>query len=354
MEKGLVILLLCCAGALVAESMPTAEQRRVLELLQQELTNARASQYPVAAKQQIRNQQIEEQQIRNQQIEQQIRNQQIEEQQIRNQQIRNQQMQANQYPVAANQYPVAEKQQIRNQQIEEQQMLNAKEQKFPFPTNPVEQGIRNQQIRNQQIRNQQIRNQQILNQQIENAKEQQSANSGVVYTRWGSTECPNTSTLVYSGRAGGAHYSHPGTAADYICLPENPEYYSSSSSASFVGLVYGSEYETWDGPLDNLKDQNVPCAVCYAERNAQIMVPAKITCPSQWTREYNGYLMAAYFGHASAKNFVCLDVNAQPVRGEARSTDGAFFCNTRLGDCLGLDCPPYDTKKELACVVCTR
>ena len=312
MEKGLVILLLCCAGALVAESMPTEEQRRVLELLQQELSDAKASQYPVAEEQQILN--AKEQQILN-----------AKEQQIVN----------------------AKEQQILN--AKEQQILNAKEQKFPFPTNPVEQGIRNQQIRNQQIRNQQI-----LNQQIENAKEQQSANRGVVYTRWGSTECPNTSTLVYSGRAGGAHYSHPGTAADYICLPENPEYYSSSSSASFVGLVYGSEYETWDGPLDNLKDQNVPCAVCYAERNAQIMVPAKITCPSQWTREYNGYLMAAYFGHASAKNFVCLDVNAQPVRGEARSTDGAFFCNTRLGDCLGLDCPPYDTKKELACVVCTR
>ena len=44
MEKGLVILLLCCAGALIAESMPTEEQERVLELLQQELANAKTSQ----------------------------------------------------------------------------------------------------------------------------------------------------------------------------------------------------------------------------------------------------------------------------------------------------------------------
>ena len=310
MEKRLVVLLLCCAGALVAESMPTEEQQKVLELLQQELADARASHFPV-------------------------------EQGIRNQQIRNQQI----------------------ENAEEQQILNAKEQRMHFPTNPVEQGIRNQQIENaikQQIEEQRIHfptnpvEQGIRNQQIENAKEQQSTNSGVVYTRWGSTECPTTATLVYFGRAGGAHYSHSGTAANYICMPHTPEYYSSTKKATYAALVYGSEYETWGSPLANLANHNVPCAVCYAERNAMIMAPAKITCPSQWTREYNGYLMAAYYGHASPKNFVCVDLDAQPVRGEAKNTDGAFFCHARLGNCHGLDCPPYDTKKDLACVVCTR
>ena len=208
----------------------------------------------------------------------------------------------------------------------------------------MEQGIRNQQIRNQQIRNQ----------QIQNAKEQQSYNRGVVYTRWGSSECPDTSTLVYFGRAGGAHYSHPGTAANYICMPEDPEYYSSGKPATYAGLIYGSEYETWASPLANLANHNVPCAVCYAEQNAMIMVPGKITCPSQWTYEYNGYLMSAYYAHPSPKNFVCVDKDAKGVRGEARNTDGAFFAHTRIGNCLGLDCPPYDTKKDLACVVCTR
>ena len=42
MEKGLVVVLLCCAGALVAESMSSEEQRKVLELLQQELAEANA------------------------------------------------------------------------------------------------------------------------------------------------------------------------------------------------------------------------------------------------------------------------------------------------------------------------
>jgi len=275
MEKGLVILLLCCAGALVAESMPTEEQQRVLELLQQELASAKASQYPVAEKQAG-------------------------------------------FPTNP------EDQGIRNQQIE-----NAEEQKIGFPTNPVEH-------------------------QIETAKEQQSRNNGVVYTRWGSTECPKTATRVYMGRAAGAYYTHPGTAANYICMPHNPEYYSSTKKATYAALVYGAEYETWASSLDNLANHNVPCAVCYAERNAMIMAPAKITCPSQWTREYNGYLMASYYKHASPKNFVCVDKDAQPVRGEAHNTEGALFYHARIGNCHGLDCPPYDTKKDLACVVCTR
>ena len=133
MEKGLVILLLSCAGAFVADSMPTEEQRRVLELLQQELA---------AEKQGVG--------FPTNPVEQQMRNQQIEnavEQQTRNQQIEN-----------------AVEQQMRNQQIEEQQILSAKQQRVGFPTNPVEQ-------------------------QIQNAKEQQSTNNGVVYTRWGTTEC---------------------------------------------------------------------------------------------------------------------------------------------------------------------
>ena len=255
MEKGLFILLLFCAGALVAESMPSEQQEKILELLEQELAETNAD--------------------------------------------------------------------------KEQKVGFPDVQDVGFPTNPVEL-------------------------QMETANEQKSRNNGVVYTRWGSTECPKTATRVYMGRAAGAYYSHTGTAANYICLPDNPEYYSSTKKATYAALVYGSEYATWASPLNNLGNHNVPCAVCYAARNAMIMVPAKITCPSQWTREYNGYLMAAYYGHASPKNFVCVDINAQPVRGEAHGTNGALFYHARVGNCHGLDCPPYNTKKDLACVVCTR
>lgn len=41
---------------------------------------------------------------------------------------------------------------------------------------------------------------------------------------------------------------------------------------------------------DSTDDQNVPCARCYAPRSARMMIPAKRTCPKDWSREYEGWL----------------------------------------------------------------
>jgi len=190
--------------------------------------------------------------------------------------------------------------------------------------------------------------------ETEELAETERSRGGVVYTRWGLQTCPRTSTLVYFGRAAGAHYTHSGSGTNYICMPHNPEYYSSGNPATYPAYVYGAEYETWGSTLANLANHNVPCAVCYARRQAVLMAPAKITCPRRWTREYSGYLMASYYGHASPKTFVCVDKDAQPVRGEAANHDGALFYHARVGHCHGLDCPPYTGHKDLACVVCTR
>ena len=43
MEKGLLVLLLCCAGVLIAEGLPAQEQQQVIEMLQQELSAAKPS-----------------------------------------------------------------------------------------------------------------------------------------------------------------------------------------------------------------------------------------------------------------------------------------------------------------------
>ena len=53
-------------------------------------------------------------------------------------------------------------------------------------------------------------------------------NGGVVYTRWGKSTCPNVSgtTLVYTGRAGGTWYQKKGGAANYLCMPDDPDYLS--------------------------------------------------------------------------------------------------------------------------------
>ena len=82
------------------------------------------------------------------------------------------------------------------------------------------------------------------------------------------------------------------------------------------------------------------------------MIPGKVTCPTSWTREYFGYLVANYYGHHRT-TFECLDVNAEAVPGTAADRDGALFYLTEVF-CNGIDCPPYAEGNELSCVVCTK
>ena len=253
MEKELVVLLLCCAGALIAEGLPAQEQQVALEAVEKELGIVKPSEVG-----------------------------------------------------------------------------------FPTETVADEQG------------------EDFPSDGEESAEEEGYSKSGAVYTRWGKTTCPSTARLVYFGVAAGAHYTHPGTAANYICLPHNPEYYSSGPPSRYTAYVYGAEYETWRSPLQRVHNHNVPCAVCEARKQTMLMIPAKINCPRQWTREYNGWLMASYYAHKSPKMFVCMDKNPDMQRGEQGNHDGALFYHARTNTCRGLHCPPYNMRKDLACVVCTK
>ena len=65
-------------------------------------------------------------------------------------------------------------------------------------------------------------------------------NGGVVYTRWGKTSCPNdTGTeLVYAGRAGGSHQMSTGGGANYLCMPNDPDYLGHQSGVQWWSFVY--------------------------------------------------------------------------------------------------------------------
>ena len=177
---------------------------------------------------------------------------------------------------------------------------------------------------------------------------------GLVYTRWGRTSCPTTSgtTLVYSGRAGGSHYSHTGGGANYLCLPDDPEYSSISTTSNEVAyaLVYWAEYEFFVGHHNH----NVPCAVCHvATRSSYLMIPAKYSCPSSWTREYHGHLTAERIALANNKAFECMDASPENVPGGEGDHNGALFYYSKAR-CGGLQCPLYNERYPLTCAVCTK
>jgi len=180
----------------------------------------------------------------------------------------------------------------------------------------------------------------------------------VVYTRWGKTNCPNVSgtELVYAGRAGGTLHIDRGGAANYLCMPDDPDYPRYQSRVQGYSYVYGVEYDTLGQPLSAVFQHNVPCAVCYASMRAAVtMIPAKTRCPSTWTLEYSGYLMseASRYSHHSRTMFECIDKNPDTVPGGSSRTDPAFIYHVEA-NCNGKACPPYDPQKELTCAVCTK
>ena len=176
---------------------------------------------------------------------------------------------------------------------------------------------------------------------------------GVTYIRWGHNTCPSGRTTVYSGRVGGTAYSLQGGASNQVCLPEDPQYYDLFRSG-FQGhsIMYGSEYEQ---PLSSnaATQDNVPCAVCLVTTRQQVlMIPARYTCPSGWTREYNGYLMSERVSNHRS-TFICVDANQIPIP-YTRVHNLATDLYHVEADCSNLPCGPYSSEKELSCVVCTK
>ena len=185
-----------------------------------------------------------------------------------------------------------------------------------------------------------------------------SGTGSVVYTRWGRSSCPNTTgtSLVYSGRIAGSWWASSGGGANYLCLPDNPDYSKYNPGVQGDSPVYGTEYQTQNGQtaLPGVLDHNAPCAVCHTRREVVLMIPAKTQCPQSWRVEYTGYLMTTtvkYRAHYRTM-YICVDKDPEKIPGTASSTDGAVLFHVEA-TCNGLLCGPYDPEKELTCAVCT-
>ena len=135
-------------------------------------------------------------------------------------------------------------------------------------------------------------------------------------------------------------------------MPKKPEYSKTLRYADSTGLsLYGSEYE---GPLQGTHDHNIPCAVCYVStRPTVLMIPAKASCPPDWTREYYGYLMTELRTHKRSM-FECVDEDQESLPGSHANTNGALFYQVEVDCNSGLPCPDYIDRKALNCVVCTK
>ena len=177
------------------------------------------------------------------------------------------------------------------------------------------------------------------------------SSGGAVHTGWGRITYPNIkgTQLVYHRRAGRTYYNHKRGGGNYQCMPNDHEYSTFlEGKQNQYSYMYGVEYG--HSLSSGLHDHNVPCAVCYASmRDSVVMIPAKLSCPSGWTKEYYEYLMSENHLHNIA-TFECVDANPESVPGSPSDTQGGILKPVEAS-CNGMPCPPYHPAKELTCVV---
>jgi hypothetical protein len=175
---------------------------------------------------------------------------------------------------------------------------------------------------------------------------------GVTYNRWGRSTCRSGAERVYAGRTGSTFHEHQGGAANYVCMPNDPQYtLPTQHGVRGHSYVYGTEYEE---PLVSGRNQhNAPCAVCYIPtKHSVIMIPAKTWCPSGWTREYYGYLMSERVENRRTM-YECVDSAMESVSWSQNHANSGHFWHVEA-HCDGMACPPYDPQRELGCVVCSK
>ena len=154
------------------------------------------------------------------------------------------------------------------------------------------------------------------------------------------------------GFAGGSWYDHIGAAAEFVCLPPDPDLTTKYTSSH--AFMYGAEYDSDDfAPRANNGD-DLPCSVCRTTiASSVLMIPGKSSCYEGWTLQYHGDLVSGVYSHNAASQYICLDEHSQTLRAGYRNDNGKLFHPVKAV-CGALACPPYRDNRYLTCVVCTK
>ena len=183
---------------------------------------------------------------------------------------------------------------------------------------------------------------------------------GLTYTRWGRTTCPTQAgtSLIYDGLSVGGHDNFPGGGSNRLCLVKNDsaEYHPGTTEGQSYGShVYGIAYQLGAFRRNLGQHRYMPCAACHVStRSAQIMIPGTYKCPSGWTPEYSGWLMAGQLLSRGRSMHTCVDRDAEVVKDLVTEQEASTLYHVRTNCITGIPCPTYSERKELACVVCTK
>ncbi|XP_061183758.1 uncharacterized protein LOC133191974 [Saccostrea echinata] len=174
---------------------------------------------------------------------------------------------------------------------------------------------------------------------------------------WGRKSCPaiNGTKILYTGITAGKYYSSSGSGTNTLCVPHNPDSLSSdfptTTYSSYNAELFGAEYQF---TYKNVAvDDDVPCAICQVKSaTATMMVPAKLSCPKEWTLQYHGYLSSNYYG-GKGTEYICVDSEPEYFEGLRQVNNDGLDLYPVHARCGSLPCPPYKEGQEVACAICT-
>ncbi|XP_052072404.1 uncharacterized protein LOC127710517 [Mytilus californianus] len=203
----------------------------------------------------------------------------------------------------------------------------------------------------------------IIQEKCVEANSEIQENIGTTYVQWGRTNCTADDTkTVYSGFVGGSSYTKSGSAVDYLCLINDPQWGIYDSKVNANPFIGGALFHSHDINVPNsLFDKDmydhhrVPCSVCQKMKKAStIMIPARKDCYGNLVKEYDGYLYAGYPDHEAASEYICLDKTPEALdKSHSDWTDKKLLYPVRVNCNGAIPCPPYVDGREVTCVVCS-
>lgn len=190
--------------------------------------------------------------------------------------------------------------------------------------------------------------------------------TGSTYIRWGRLSCPQMSSLVYSGYISGpisSRYSTSGT--DLQCIPKDYDHITGSphdmndqitpnSTNTILATATFDHRENKD-----LRNREIACALCLIHKSSQIMIPNGKHCPSDWIKEYDGWLMTSSGSKRdkALSSHICIDrvTTVRDVLSEftpslqlSRIQQGTCVVGSSLNNCR-----TFENLRHVPCVVCS-
>ncbi|KAH3805667.1 uncharacterized protein LOC127835503 [Dreissena polymorpha] len=163
--------------------------------------------------------------------------------------------------------------------------------------------------------------------------------------------------------AGSYYHNFNATAGgNYLCLSSSPQWdYSTTTEDNNVAIT-GVEYRFsphQESDLASFLGQNLngiqaPCAVCHLPLATFLMIPGRTDCYAGWTKEYSGYVVTGYIGVPHSSEYVCLDRRPDSIVGTGNREGNNMMYFVEAHCQSGLECPPYENGRELACVICSK